>query len=212
MSNTLSKRGPGRPRKESDGNFINTRQALIKAGLSALTEKGYSYTGIEEILRAANVPKGSFYHYFGSKEAFGEVLIEAYNAYFMRKLSRWFLDDSMSPLQRLQAFVDDAKQGMQKFAFRRGCLVGNLGQEMAALPDGFRVLLQEVFLEWEKRTARLLQEAATVGEISPNLNTQKMARFFWIGWEGAVLRAKLEESAAPLDLFAHTFISLVQHS
>jgi len=174
-----------------------------------LTEKGYSYTGIDEILRRASIPKGSFYHYFDSKEAFGRALIDAYGRYFAGKLERHFRNDTLSPLQRLDAFVEDAKAGMKKFGYRRGCLIGNLGQEMAALPEGFRELLQEVFRDWESRLSALLRESQQAGEIPSHIHCDRMAHFFWTGWEGAVLRAKLDQSQQPLDQFAQGFRTLL---
>ena len=206
------KRKRGRPPKTENADFRDTRETLITVGLSVLTEKGYSSTGIDEILRKAGVPKGSFYHYFDNKEAFGRILIEAYGRYFARKFDRWFEDRALAPLQRLEAFVEDAKTGMARFEYRRGCLIGNLGQEMTALPEGFRVLLQDVFTDWECRTAGVLREAQQAGEISKDLKCDQMAHFFWIGWEGAVLRAKLDQSPEPLDRFAQGFLSLLRGS
>lgn len=205
-----TKRKRGRPRKTQNADFRDTRQELITVGLAVLTEKGYSYAGIDGILRKAGVPKGSFYHYFDNKESFGKILIEAYGRYFAGKLDRWFRDSSLSPLQRLDAFVEDAKAGMKKFDYRRGCLIGNLGQEMSALPEGFRALLQEVFRDWEGRTAELLSEAQRAGEIPAHARCDQMAHFFWIGWEGAVLRAKLDQSPQPLDQFAEGFRALLR--
>lgn len=72
--------------------------------------------------------------------------MDAYAAYFARKLDRWFLDESLSPLARLRAFIEDARTGMARFDYRRGCLVGNLGQQIATLPDMFRDRLAAVFL------------------------------------------------------------------
>lgn len=204
------KRKPGRPKKNSDTVFLDTREELIKAGLAALTIKGYSSTGIDEILKVVQVPKGSFYHYFDNKEAFGTELIEAYGQYFAKKLSRWFYDTDTSPLNRLLAFIADAKKGMQKFEYQRGCLIGNLGQEMVALPEGFRKQLIQVFNDWEMKTAHLLDEAKAAGEIAKTINTAQMAYYFWVGWEGAVLRAKLEQSGEPLDLFTSGFIALIK--
>lgn len=175
-----------------------------------LTEKGYSSVGIDEILRTVGVPKGSFYHYFPSKEAFGQVLIAEYAHYFAHKLDSCFLDPTYSPLQRLHNFVEDAKQGMAKHGFRRGCLVGNLGQEMAVLPESFRCQLADVFQNWQQRTERCLQEAQRSGEIDSTLDCAQLAAFFWIGWEGAVLRAKLEHQPAALDTFAKGFFTLLE--
>ncbi|WP_246479833.1 TetR/AcrR family transcriptional regulator [Kaustia mangrovi] len=183
---------------------------LLKAGVAILTERGFGTVGIEEILRAVDIPKGSFYHYFDSKADFGLALIDAYAAYFARKLDRWFLDGTRAPLDRLRDFVADARAGMERHGFRRGCLVGNLGQEMNALPEPFRDRLIAVFEDWEARTARCLDRAREAGEIAPEADCAHLATVFWIGWEGAVLRAKLERSPVPLDRFAESFFALIE--
>ncbi|GAA0793573.1 TetR/AcrR family transcriptional regulator [Marinobacterium sediminicola] len=200
----------GRPPKDSARPYAETRQALIQAGLAILTEKGYSAVGIDQILRSVNVPKGSFYHYFKSKEAFGQALIDAYAEYFARKLDRFLLNTDIAPLQRLRNFIDDAGQGMARYAFRRGCLVGNLGQEMSLLPESFREQLSGVFEDWQQRTARCLRDAQAQNEIPADLDCEHLAAWFWIGWEGAVLRAKLEASTRPLDIFAEGFFLRLQ--
>jgi TetR/AcrR family transcriptional repressor of nem operon len=183
-----------------------TRDALLRAGVAALTEKGFSATGIDEVLRAVGVPKGSFYHYFPSKEAFGAELIQRYADYFAQKLDRHFLNDLLSPLNRLRAFIADAESSMRRFEYRRGCLIGNLGQEMGALPESYRAQLADVFVDWQARTARCLEAARKAGEIGPSADPARLAAFFWIGWEGAVLRAKLERQSGPIRLFAQSFL------
>ena len=156
------------------------------------------------------MPKGSFYHYFESKEAFGQTLIAAYAGYFARKLDRWFLDPATPPLQRLRGFIADAQAGMQRHGFQRGCLVGNLGQEMGTLPESFRAQLEGVLLDWQARTAACLRAAQQAGEIAPQHDCAVLAQFFWIGWEGAVLRAKLQRCAAPLQVYADGFFQLLR--
>lgn len=194
----------GRPPKV-EGDHRETRTLLLRAGVAALTEKGFSATGIDEVLKSVNVPKGSFYHFFDSKEAFGAELIALYNDYFVRKLDQFLLDDSRTPLHRIGAFCLDAEHGMERFSFRRGCLVGNLGQEMNVLPEAFRAQLTSVLLGWQARTERCLEAAQAVGEIPQRVDCARLAAFFWIGWEGAVLRAKLERRAEPLRVFADCF-------
>lgn len=166
--------------------------------------------GLGEILRVADTPKGSFYHYFDSKEDFGRELITAYDEFFSAKLNHWLLNAEHAPLVRIQNFVDDATLGMERHGFRRGCLVGNLGQEMSALPESFRQQLTDVFEGWEKRLSSCLVEAQQAGTISPSLDCTRLASFFWIGWEGAVLRAKLERQETPLIVFAKGFFHLIQ--
>src|SRR5574343_599729 len=75
----------GRPPKRPE-DTLETRELLLRAGLEVLTEKGFAATGIDEVLKRVGVPKGSFYHYFDSKEAFGAALIDRYASYFALKL------------------------------------------------------------------------------------------------------------------------------
>lgn len=209
MRAKVVKRQRGRPPKSQAGHN-ETRLAILSVGVAALTEKGFSATGIDEILRKTDVPKGSFYHYFKSKEAFGAELIERYATYFSSKLDRIFLDESLTPKQRIHAFFEDAEAGMKRYNFSRGCLVGNLGQEMGALPASYRNLLIQVFEDWQNKTSVCLKEAVEAGEISSTIDCDKVAEFFWIGWEGAVLRAKLEKSEMPLRLFAEGFFAGIE--
>ncbi|MBE9637520.1 TetR/AcrR family transcriptional regulator [Salipiger mangrovisoli] len=205
---TADKPRRGRPRGAPDAS--ESRQKLIRAGLESLTERGYSAVGVDEILKAAGVPKGSFYHHFAGKADFGLALVAAYNAYFLDLLDRAFLDEGHKPLDRLRHFTAKAEDGMARHGFRRGCLVGNLGQEMGALPDDFRDALTGVLDDWQIRTARLLRAAQAQGQLSSDHDPEALAEVFWIGWEGAVLRAKLELRPEPLRRFADTFFRLIQ--
>ncbi len=196
----------GRPPKRLN-EHSDTREMLLRAGVGILTEKGFCATGIDEILRGVGVPKGSFYHYFDSKEAFGAELIDRYGVYFALKLQRHFDDQSRSHLERLKAFVSDACSGMAKYGYLRGCLIGNLGQEMGALPPSYADKLRSVFVDWQERVARCLLAAQRAGEISANIDCEQGAVFFWIGWEGAVLRAKLERQPTALTIFSDVFFA-----
>tara|TARA_R110000868_G_scaffold386574_1_gene654870 strand:+ start:294 stop:941 length:648 start_codon:yes stop_codon:yes gene_type:complete len=187
------------------------RKSLMRAGLVHLTERGYSSVGVDEILRASGVAKGSFYYHFGSKAAFGSALIDAYHTYFAAKLAAWFERPDLAPLDRLRGFIADAELGMAQHGFRRGCLIGNLGQEMASLPPEFSDRLIAVLEDWQRATAACLKLAREAGQIPAHHDPDSLAAFFWIGWEGAVLRAKLERKAEPLRQFADGFLRLATH-
>ena len=181
------------------------RQLLIDIGTEIFTQKGFSSTGLDEIVQRAEVPKGSFYYYFGSKEEFTQEVIRNYAAYFAKKLERTLGDASLTPLQRLRAFAADATHGVRRFEFKRGCLVGNLGQEMASLQDDFRVLLLAVLNQWRDRFRDCIAEAQAAGEIATTADPAALAHFFWSAWEGAVLCAKLEKSTRALDNVSQLF-------
>jgi TetR/AcrR family transcriptional regulator, transcriptional repressor for nem operon len=198
-----------RSRSERAAERGDTRRALIWCGTELLTERGFQVTGIDEVLKRVGVPKGSFYHFFANKHEFGEAVIQNYVEYYARKMTRIFDDEAASPLSQLRAFVEDAKRGMLKYGYRRGCLIGNLGQELASLDDAFRLQLEAVLLAWEARVEGCLRQAIEAGELAPDSDPAAISRFFWIGWEGAVLRAKLTRNAEPLDQFAGMFFAML---
>jgi len=187
----------------------DTRAAIIWCGTELLTERGFQITGIDEILSKVGVPKGSFYYYFKSKREFGIAVIDNYVQFYAEKMALLFDNEQRTPLQRLQDFVDDCKLGMTKYDFKRGCLIGNMGQELAALNDEFRERLEQVLQAWETRVARLLRQASQAGDLAPGNDPTLLSNFFWIGWEGAILRSKLTRSVAPLDHFAKVFFTQV---
>ncbi len=206
MNLPISKPRRGRPPKVIRENH-DTKAELIRSGLEQLTECGFASSGIDQILKKVNVPKGSFYHYFASKEAFGQAVIDSYANYFARKLDVYLLDESYSPLTRLYNFVEGAKMGMARHQFKRGCLVGNLGQEVDLLPISFRQQLIDIFNNWQHRIAKCLTEAQKQNEVSNTADCNLLAEFFWIGWEGAVSRAKLQQNNKPLDNFFTYFVT-----
>lgn len=206
MTTSVIKPRRGRPPKIARDN-PDTKLELIRSGLEQLTINGFASSGIDQILKKVGVPKGSFYHYFASKEAFGQAVIDSYATYFANKLDTCLLNESYPPLIRISNFVEDAKVGMTRHQFKRGCLVGNLGQEIDMLPVSFRQQLINIFSCWEERIANCLIEAQRQGDISTEANCQQLAECFWTGWEGAVSRAKLVQNTEPLDNYLNYFIS-----
>lgn len=195
----------GRPPK-IDRAPQETREVLLRRGLEIMTEQGFTSTGLDYLLKQVGVPKGSFYHYYENKQAFGLAVLDEYARYFAERLDQWLLDDNLSPLERLVGFVQSAKASMARHDYRRGCLVGNMGQEIGLLPDAFRDPLEAIFLDWQAKLTRCLQAAQQAGELGRRANCAELAAFFWIGWEGAVLRARLVKNDAPLNTFIAGFL------
>lgn len=205
---TISTSKPRRGRPPKDPRVHgDTRETLIRAGLELLTSQGFAATGLDTVLKLAGIPKGSFYHYFDSKEAFGRALMDAYDAYFCAMLDRWLLDGTRPALERLAAFVDNAKTGMARYDYTRGCLVGNLGLEVGILPEDYRIRLEAALQGWQLRVRACLAEAQQEGRIAKDADLDALSAFFWIGWEGAVLRARVVRDAAPLQTFFQCFIA-----
>lgn len=178
-----------------------TRERIIRAGGAIIAEQGFGPTGINAVLRAAGVPKGSFYHYFASKDDFGLAVIDSFARDYAEKLERSLGDTRRSPLERLHAYFRTGIDDMQACACGRGCLFGNLGQELAAQSELFRTRLDRVFADWEARLAACIAAAREAGEIRSDVDPAALAGFTLAGWEGAILRAKLIKSVTPMERF-----------
>lgn len=186
----------------------DTKTALIRSGVELMTTYGYISSNIESILKKVGVPKGSFYYYFKSKEDFGRAIIENYDSFFAYKLDKHLTNELItSPLLRINAFYEDAKQGMAKYNYNRGCLIGELIQEESLLPNGYNQILEQILKSWQAKIEKCLLLAQKLGEIALDLNCKELSEFFWIGWEGAVTRSKLIKKSEPLDIFIKLFLN-----
>ncbi len=180
---TGENRGRGRPRK-TESTYADTRNDLIRSGLELLTQNGFLATGVDAIVKNANVPKGSFYYYFKSKEDYAQTVLNAYDSFFEHKLKKHLHESSCTPMVRLENFINDACEGIKKYNFTRGCLVGNMMQETPGLPQSFIKVLQNILESWQALVAACLSDALSSGEISSNMNNTQLAAIFWSGWEG----------------------------
>ncbi|KMY86261.1 Transcriptional regulator, TetR family [Candidatus Paraburkholderia calva] len=188
------------------------RSELIRLGVALLMEKGFHNFSLDELVALAGVPKGSFHYYFNSKDAYCLEVIQAYHEYFAKKLDVHLKDTSLAPMKRIKAFTEDAALGMQRHKFKRGCLVGNLSQELAALDETFRHVLMDVLKDWRSRIHACLEESKASGEIRADADTAALSRYFWNAWEGAVMCSKLEKSREPLDDASAAFLSYLVHA
>ena len=109
----------------------DTRQKLIKSGAKAMLAKSYHAVGIQEILTEVDVPKGSFYHYFESKEAFGVAIIEYYGEQLANAIRNSVTDHRFSPRQRILAYFTSIRDYYTINGCGRGCLVAKLATEVA---------------------------------------------------------------------------------
>lgn len=186
-----------------------TRERLVRRGVELLTEFSLGATGLDGLLKSIGVTKGSFYHFFGSKQAFALEVVDWYGAYFEKRFTRILGDATVPPLERLRLWMDSSRRGMARHGYRRGCLVGNLSQELGPHDEVLAARLREVFQRWEAWVQGVLDEAQAAGDMPAGEDTRQLSRLFWIGWQGAILRTKLERSGRPLDEFAAFFLGTV---
>lgn len=189
----------------------DTRSEIIRIGTDLISRQGFNVTGIDAVLKEAGIPKGSFYHYFKSKEEFGIAVIDHFAERFEQRLDTFLGDDEVTALQRVHNFLESSLARVTQNQCSKGCLIGNLGQELADLNERFRGRLDEIFSMWRKRFATCLREAQSTGELSSGIDAEAMACFILSGWEGAILRSKVMKSPQPMrDFIDVLFTSTLQ--
>ncbi|WP_425235973.1 TetR/AcrR family transcriptional regulator [Ulvibacterium sp.] len=175
---------------------------LLERGMELLWSKGYNATSVNDIVVAANVPKGSFYFYFDSKEDFA---IKAIDKYFLAQFApaqEILMDKTVSPKQRLLNFHEFRCNVLKnEMECKMGCLACNLGNEMAEHNENIRkAILQRETLVQAQITA-VVEEAQELGEIDSTLNAADIVAFFEDAGKGAMTTMKEMKSAYPIDNF-----------
>jgi TetR/AcrR family transcriptional regulator, transcriptional repressor for nem operon len=176
----------------------DTRRKLVQAGLQMIHAEGYAATGIQSIVESADVPKGSFYNHFASKEAFAAEVIDAYFDRSRDKLRAILGNNDTPALERLKAYFDDLIETFRANGFAKGCLLGNTSAEVADHSAIMRERLVEQFAAWEKSFEACIAEAQEQGAIGDRIPAPLLSRFVLNSWEGALLRMRAEKSDAPL--------------
>ena len=174
-----------------------TKQRLLDAGLAMLLEHGYNDLGIQTLLAATAIPKGSFYHHFKDKEDFALQVVDQYMRHVHAALDACLADRGRPPLQRVRRFFEVTQQNYRKEGYM-GCLLGGLGQELSGVSAVFRRKIEGCFTEIAARLAVCLEQARRSGDIAADADTRRMASVLVDCWEGAALRSRLRGSAAPL--------------
>jgi len=161
--------------------------------------KGFSAVGLNEILKDAGVPKGSFYHYFGSKEAFGVAMLERYFDDYLADLDRTLSQSGLNMAQRLMNYWQ-IWQESQSFSDCQGkCLAVTLGAEVADLSDTMRVTLQSGTSGIISRLAQALETGMTEGSLVIDDKPRTVAESLYQLWLGASVMVKIVRHTGPFD-------------
>src|SRR5215468_4662193 len=179
----------------------NVREQLLDTGLQILHERGFNATSVQDITEAAGVPKGSFYNHFESKEDLGAEVVLRYLESNNNKTQAVLRDPKLSPHARLRKYFEGLVQVAEKKEFCGGCLLGNFGAELSEQSEKIRARVSEGFSTWSAMIANVIGEAQAGGQISKDLPASTLAAFVLNGWEGALVRARVDKSKAALEQF-----------
>ncbi len=176
------------------------REKLLNVGMQVVHERGFAGASVRDIVQAAGVPQGSFTNHFASKEAFGLEVIALYLAQEGARMHATLGDASLAPLARLHAYIA-AAGSTRGDDMRNGCLLGNFTAEANECGEAIRARLVDAFETVRGALARCLRDAVAAGELPRDADCDDLAAFTLASLQGALLLAKAERSAAPVERF-----------
>jgi TetR/AcrR family transcriptional repressor of nem operon len=186
----------------SERNSIDqTKRLILDHGVALFMKKGYHGTGLNDVLTAAKVPKGSFYYYFDSKEDFGVQAVGHYIAPFIAQLTRHLAAPDRDGLSSIEEYFRALIRELEAGNFEGGCLLGNLMGEIGDTSEAARVALKKAVDGYRDLLESGLARAQKEGAVRSDRSARALADLLTNGWQGALLRMKVERSSAPLYAF-----------
>ncbi|MEV5432416.1 TetR/AcrR family transcriptional regulator [Streptomyces sp. NPDC052701] len=177
-----------------------TRQNILDAAQRIMAHKGYSAVGLNEVLAEVGVPKGSFYHHFPSKDAFGEALLKSYFDDYLADMDRVLTAPGRSAAERLMDYWKVWRETQSVGECQGRCLAVKLGAEVSDLSESMRLALKEGTDAIVGRLERAISAGLTDGSVTIEDTPLETARILYDMWLGASVMAKIHRSLEPLDI------------
>lgn len=183
------------------------RDKLLDKGVALLMEQGYHGTGLQELVQSAGVPKGSFYNYFASKEAFSAEVVKHYIDPFIKQLEHHLQRKDVSADIALRAYFDELIEETERRNFKGGCLLGNLMGEIGDTSELAQASLRDAVHRYRDKLREGIARGQSEGIFRKDMDAKDMADFLVNVWQGALLRVKVERSVRPLTQFCDMLLN-----
>lgn len=184
---------------ERTARYQDNRERILSIGESLILGRGFSAMGLSELLGVAAVPKGSFYHYFASKEGFGVALLERYFEHYHARLRALFSDESMPARTRLLTYFDGWRQRHASSQCHDTCLAVKLTAEVSDLSEPMRQALATGMDGVIRLMAGAILAAQREGSIPLDHSPEELAESLYAMWLGAALRSKAKRNVDALN-------------
>jgi TetR/AcrR family transcriptional repressor of nem operon len=169
-----------------------TKEALLREGIQQLSEHGYHGTGIKQVLDAVKVPKGSFYNYFGSKEAYVAEIIAEYNHQALIMFDAFVAESNAPAIDQLKTIYRFMLNKFSDNSCQRGCLIGSIAAEIGNTFELCQKAMQTGVNDWLARLERLVQQGQAEGAIRKDVTAADLAELVWAAWEGSLIKMKMD--------------------
>jgi TetR/AcrR family transcriptional repressor of nem operon len=178
---------------------VDVRENILSTGQRIMAGKGFSAVGLNEILAAAHVPKGSFYHYFGSKDAFGEALLDKYFEDYLAEIDATMSEPGLTMAARLMNYFKAWKENQSFLDCQGKCLAVKLGAEVADLSEAMRLSLKRGTAGIVTRLARAIEAGVAEGSLKVADDADNVGSSLYQLWMGASVMVKITRSTDPFE-------------
>ncbi|MET1087496.1 MAG: TetR/AcrR family transcriptional regulator [Arthrobacter sp.] len=177
----------------------DSRRSILDAGQRTIAHKGWAAVGLTEILKAAGVPKGSFYYYFESKDAFGEAMLKEYFAEYLAEMDEIFARTELDAGTRLMQYWDSWRATQSLDDCQGKCLAVKLGAEVADLSETLRLAVKEGTAAIIERVQSMIDAGLDDGSLSIDSASHVTAQTLYDLWLGASVMAKIQRDITPVN-------------
>ncbi|MCF8298739.1 MAG: TetR/AcrR family transcriptional regulator [Saprospiraceae bacterium] len=187
------------------------KDKIIKIGYLLFNNNGYNGTSINEIIKKASIPKGSFYNLFENKEQFAIEVLNYHSNQIIKSLNKTLIDKSISPIERILKLYNSMicnYSETSKFPYE--AFASKIGQEVGSEYRKIKVAANRVFLSIREVHIAQLEEAQINGELNPKENIKRLAEFIIFSWEGAIIRMKTSGNLKSLFIFQERLEKLLK--
>jgi TetR/AcrR family transcriptional repressor of nem operon len=191
--------------------FEEKKSCIISSGMDLMWDLGYNGTSVNDIVKAAGVPKGSFYFYFDSKEDFAVQTLREYFKESYGGMRKILFQDEESPLQRIKQFYATRIEELSKqIDDNRGCLACNLSSEVADHIPGIQAEVARIHKQVLGDLITVGKQAQEAGEFSEDLDVEKMFAFIEDAGKGTMVSIKALGNHSPIESFKYMLDRMLQ--
>ncbi|GMT50223.1 MAG: TetR family transcriptional regulator [bacterium] len=152
-----------------------SKKKILDAAIKHMLAKGYGATTVDEICKTAGLTKGSFFHYFETKEDLGKAALKYFYGMMKEMMEKDGFLTQPDPLDRIYGYIDFTINLFKGDFSERSCLIGNIAQELSNTHEEIRKLCAGLLLEQSNMFKQFLDEAKIKYAPAGNIDTQNLS-------------------------------------
>ena len=181
--------------------YKHSIEEILDIGYDVLRKNGYHNVGVNQILKEAGIPKGSFYNFFESKEDFANRVVQRYGETNAKWMQGFFDESELSPLESLKSFYKFMFDVNERDEFLSGCIVNNMSIEVGRINDVMAAKANEQFNSWLTILSEIIQKGQEIQEITTKFSAMEIAEYLHAGFYGTFSRMKVTRNRTYMDIW-----------